>query len=67
MDIIAKKDLHVVNLNVKESTLEETFPKANIERGRKRMNGTLKLLARDIRGSFLMSPLFLASMLVWPF
>ena len=25
MDIIAKKDLHVVNLNVKESTLEETF------------------------------------------
>lgn len=30
------------------------------------MNSILKLLIRDIRGSFLMSPLFLASMLVSP-
>ncbi|MGB8779935.1 MAG: ABC transporter permease [Candidatus Bathyarchaeia archaeon] len=30
------------------------------------MNSMLKLLVRDIRGSFLMSPLFLASMLVSP-
>jgi ABC-2 type transport system permease protein len=30
------------------------------------MNSMLKLLIRDIRGSFLMSPLFLASMLVSP-
>jgi ABC-2 type transport system permease protein len=30
------------------------------------MNSILKLLVRDIRGSFLMSPLFLASMLVSP-
>lgn len=30
------------------------------------MNGILKLLIRDVRGSFLMSPLFLASMLVSP-
>ena len=30
------------------------------------MNGTLKLIVRDIRGSFLMSPLFLASMLISP-
>lgn len=30
------------------------------------MNSIFKLLVRDIRGSFLMSPLFLASMLVQP-
>jgi ABC-2 type transport system permease protein len=30
------------------------------------MNGTLKLIVRDIQGSFLMSPLFLASMLISP-
>jgi ABC-type polysaccharide/polyol phosphate export permease len=30
------------------------------------MNSLYKLLVRDIRGSFLMSPLFLASMLVSP-